>query len=765
MSLISRTISQLFGGVSQQPSQLRSDSQCSIQDNCWPDVSVGLSKRPPSLHVAKLNADATVNRAVHFINRDASEKYVVVVKDEELKVYDQLTGAEKTVTAPDGLLYLDTTDPTANFAFLTVADTTFVVNRSKTVTLDAAGAYTPPNVCFVYIISAVARQKYTITLDGTDYTYTVANDGSDALTTTIAEGLKTLIGAATFTVTRKGSILKIVKNDASAFTSNAFDSYGDAGLIYFTDEIESSAQLPPDFWTGYVLSVKGAKESGKDDYYLEYANQRWVETVKPGLQNTPTPSTMPHKLVRNGDGTFTFSKVTWVSREVGDDETNPAPSFIGQTINNVFFHRERLGLLSGENIVMSRVADFYNFFASSASSTLDDDPIDATVSDPKVSKLYHALGFQEALLVFSDTAQFQLTGGDVLSPKTVRLNPTTHFYTSKTVPPVAAGRDVYFSVGRGNYSSMREYFVLPDGFNSDAADITAHIPTYVPKNLGALTASSLMDALFMYSRDEPNVIYFYKYLWAGDQKVQSAWGTVTLADDVTLIGMEVMDTILYLAVRRADGTYIEKIDFQAGGVETGMSHLVHLDRRYSLTGVYDAGANETTWTLPHADTDTYQVVLGASFTVKGAKLNVTHPTSTTLVALGDYSAGTCFVGKPYSLLYRFSELYIKNSEKVAVMDGKLMLRNIAISYTDSSYFRVEVTPKQREKNTYVFTGRELGAASALIGSVNISSGSFKVPIVTSNLGVTIDIVNDSHLPSTFQGATWQGLYSVKAKPA
>jgi hypothetical protein len=58
MSLISRSIAQMFGGVSQQPAQLRADSQCELQDNCWPDVAVGLTKRPPSVHIDKLSADA-----------------------------------------------------------------------------------------------------------------------------------------------------------------------------------------------------------------------------------------------------------------------------------------------------------------------------------------------------------------------------------------------------------------------------------------------------------------------------------------------------------------------------------------------------------------------------------------------------------------------------------------------------------------------------------------------------------------------------------
>lgn len=770
MSLISRSIAQLFGGVSQQPAQLRSDSQCESMENCWPDVAVGLSKRPPSQHIARLNTDNATAKTAHFINRDASEKYVVVIKDEEIKVYDLLTGTEKTVTTPDGVTYLDTTSPKDDLAFLTVADTTFIVNRSKTVTMDAAASYTAHVEYFVNVVSAVADAEYTVRLDGTEYTVTAGSGTSWNRTNAVASQLVTTINAGgTFTATlyeTESNLFKIVKTAGGSFAAEVSDSRGDTALVGFRDSIESSSQLPVDFWADFVIKVTGALEDGADDMYVKYdtTEKRWKETVKGGLQNNLTSSTMPHKLVRNADGTFTFSKITWDPRETGDLDSNPPPSLVGQKINNIFFYRERLGLLSGENIVMSKATEYYDFFRSTVSGVLDDDPIDVTVADTRVSQLYHAVPFQDSLLVFADTGQYQLSGGDILSPKTARLDATTRFNTSKVVPPVAAGRDVYFTVDRGNYSSMREYFVLPDGINSDAADVTAHVPKYVPKNLGGIASSTLLDAVFMYSRDYPSDIYVYKYLWSGDQKVQSAWGKMSLPTDVTLLGFEVMDTVLYMAIRRSDGTYIEKIDFQAGGTETGMSFLVYLDRRYSLTGVYNSTTKETTWTLPYADSADYEVVLGSGFGTKaGTKLQVTKGSTTTVISSGDWSASACFVGKPYTMRYRFSEQFVRDDNKVALLDGKLVLRTVQVSFSDSCYFKAEVTPNLRDKNTYVYTGIKLGTSSATIGAITPADDSYRFPVITSSRGVTIDLVNDSPLPSTFQSAAWEAEFTKRAR--
>lgn len=48
MSLSHRTISNLFGGVSQQPAGIRLDNQCEELINAYPSISDGLVKRPPS---------------------------------------------------------------------------------------------------------------------------------------------------------------------------------------------------------------------------------------------------------------------------------------------------------------------------------------------------------------------------------------------------------------------------------------------------------------------------------------------------------------------------------------------------------------------------------------------------------------------------------------------------------------------------------------------------------------------------------------------
>ena len=61
----------------------------------------------------------------------------------------------------------------------------------------------------------------------------------------------------------------------------------------------------------------------------------WSECAKPGIAKTLT--NMPLVIQRTAVTTFTVKQFTYQDRRVGDDTTNPLPSFVGKRINKVCF--------------------------------------------------------------------------------------------------------------------------------------------------------------------------------------------------------------------------------------------------------------------------------------------------------------------------------------------------------------------------------------------------------------------------------------------
>ena len=74
---------------------------------------------------------------------------------------------------------------------------------------------------------------------------------------------------------------------------------------------------------------------------------------------------------------------------------------------------------------------------------------------------------------------------------------------------------------------------------------------------------------------------------------------------------------------------------------------------------------------------------------------------------------------------------------------------MTLNYADSGYFRVEVTPSKRDTYRYIMSGQMVGSARSPLGQVPYQTGAFRYAVMTNHMNVTVDLINDSHLPSRF----------------
>jgi hypothetical protein len=514
MPLVSETIPNLINGVSQQPAPLRLPSQCEEQVNAYSSVVEGLKKRPPLEYVAKLNSLQVGNAFVHTINRDTTERYVVIITNGDLKVYD-LAGNQKTVNFVNGTSYLNSTTPSTGFRALTIADYTFIVNLSKTVAYTASTSPKYGSAGIVSVRQAASNSEYKVYVDGV-LRANYASGTSNILTNFIAQQIANLLISnlgAGWSITVSGSTVEIKKNDGTAFSLDTVDSASGNLLKSAKEKVQRFTDLPVIAPRDFTVEVVGEPSSNFDNYFVKFqpsdaantfAVGVWIETVKPDINWELDPATMPFALIRQADGSFNFEQLAWGKRMVGDQNSAPDPSFVNGTISDIFFFKNRLGLLSDENVIFSRAGKFFDFFPETVTTILDSDPIDVAASSTKVSILRHAVPFDEDLLLFSDQTQFVLKGGDILSSKTVSITQKTVFENSRTCKPVGAGKNVFFTVNKGQFSQIREYFVSAQNQTNDAADITSHVPKYIPKDVLKLAVATNEDLLCAVSPDTPN---------------------------------------------------------------------------------------------------------------------------------------------------------------------------------------------------------------------------------------------------------------------
>ena len=788
MPLITRSIPNLIGGVSQQPEILRLENQATTQENGFSGVVEGLKKRPPTNHIAKISSSAFSNAFIHTINRDINERYIVVITNGNIAVHTVGGVAKTVVNQTNATNYLQSSNPREDFKCLTVNDFTFVLNKNKAVAMDSSSTSPAKVEQAVYtVVQGINNTPYSITVDGNTTSFTSSNSN----TKDIRDGVKNSIGSpANITLTNLGdSSFSIVKSTGTLSVS-ASDGYGNQASQVIKDEVQNFSDLPAEAPNNMVVEVKGDASNTFDNYYVKFSSSTkvWEETLEPGIANKLDANTMPHVLIRTADGNFRFTQVDGSSytisstsfdvpafgnRTVGDLDSSPTPSFVGTKMKDIFFHRNRLGFLADENVIMSRSGEQFEFFNETVTDVLDTEVIDVNVAHTKVSILKHAVAFDEKLLLFSDQTQFILVGGASLTPGNVSVNVTTEYESLDSVSPVGSGNNVFFGFNKGQFTGVREMYVESDGETNQGEDITANIPKYIPSEVFKFANASNENILVLLSNKtgEKNNLYIYQWFFSQGRRLQSAWHkwTIGASANTEILNVDFIGTTLFLVVQRSDGVYIETIDCSPAVVDTGSTYLTHLDRKLDNTQVtesYSSGTNLTTITLPYAIDSTMKLVGKSGATNKaGRDITIASQSGSTITVTGDITAFNYFIGEQYEFLYTFSQQYLALGQSQAgsrtrIREGRLQIRNWTVSFNDTGFFQSAVTPVGRSTSEATFNGTIVG--TGLTGTVNLEDGDFTFSVQSRNDNLTISLKNNSHLPSNFVNAEWEGYYVSQA---
>lgn len=770
MALVSTTVSNLISGVSQQPAPQRLRTSGEAMKNAYPSVVAGLQKRPPTQFVSALATTVADDdtTAVHIINRDLNERYIVIGGQSELEVYDT-DGTKLVVDFPNGKGYLPSSDMWKKLRFVTVADTTFVLNGGVVAeTREIVDTRADPSTqASVFIKRAVASTTYAVYINGVLAATTATNDNTTA--GTALEGTSDIATELKADAISRGYADAITHGPVLAFTCPAdatievLDQFGGNAMEAFTDRIQSFDKLPPSEAQGRLVQIKGNLNDNTEDYWVEYENGVWVETVGYDAREELNPATMPHVLVRNANGTFTFKEHEWPEREVGDARTNPNPSFVGRYISSMFLFKGRLGFLSEENAVMSAVGELETMYRTTVVQVFASDRIDVASITGRVNNLYHAAIFSDTLVLFSDSQQFKLTSENVLSPTSVGIVPSTKFACSPNTSPVATGPVVFFVTDGATNSTVRELYIDEELKTIDADEITIQIPAYIPNEVRTMAVSTYDDVMVCLSALDPSKLWVYKWYTSGGEKVQTSWSNWDFGPDVTIMGCEFLEDFLYVVYKIGTQVFMDKMFLDTKPADKAL--LDHRLEEPDMTITYNSSEDRTEFTIPYAYPETLEFFKMEN--PKGQKMRVTKVNDTTYhLAEADATSWTINAGVPYTFEYTFSPQYIREDTptgEAAIQEGRVQLRYMSLIYMDTAYFKILVTPKNNRTFEHLFNARIFADGDNVAGLMPRDTGEYKFPIFAQNDKVEIKIVNDSAFPCSFGSMEWSGMYIGKSQ--
>jgi hypothetical protein len=670
MAAVTQFIPTFLGGVSRQTDTKKQPGQVNEILNGYPDPTYGLLKRNGSQFLGLLssyvndNSDTLKNGHWFTVSRDNDERYIgVITTTGNIRIWNTvpqnaggiLTFTEATITnktAADVVSYLtppNTTTGLDDFYTFSYLDQTYIVNKNKTVLMNAKTNYYLYVRATVVLASVEHEREYAVWVNGTKYTYNSPNNTNTLTGDMILTGLKTALDAglsANYTVTKYSNSLEIERNDGQTpFTIEVRGGTDGIGLTVYQDEVSSPARLAASTKPGRRVKVLNSVDE-RASYFVKFvstgnspgANNAvtagsgyWEESVGWDIDtdqngvpiatagkyvaqlasNGLNAETMPYKLVNTGTNQFSISKETWSPRLTGNDYGNPLPSFVGSTIKFGLIYSNRLIFLTADTIVMSVAKDFENFFFTSAQTVLASDPVDVETSSTRVSNLYCAVPQAQGLILFSEYEQYLLySESGIISPSDNIVRTISQYESDRSVLAQDTGEFIGFVARGSGYSRLLGMQPRGNLESAEVADISKIVAGYLPPDAQRLTVNAQDSLLALYSK-QANSIYLYKYYTNGKEQLMQAWFRWKMPDEVQI--MVTIDNYL-VVLTRGNGEYkVSYIDLVQGAFTTTEVDKVslpevRLDYSYiaGSAGAITYNSNTNKSTLPR----TYKHITG-----------------------------------------------------------------------------------------------------------------------------------------------------------
>ncbi len=641
-------------------------------------------------------------------------------------------------------------------------------------------------------------KTFTVRVSQEAFDFTYASDGTATYTTAsnatsgtlrvddIVTDLKTDINAISgYTCDSVGHVIRIKRSDTRSFNVAVRGGTTNKAMDVIKGTANDISKLPSQCFPDFFVKVQNTSESNADDYYVKFVPDAagiagtgsWVETVKKGINTSFNTSTMPHALIREANGTFSLNALNsssslggYSDRDVGDEVTNPEPSFVGRSISGMTFFANRLAFLSEDAVIMSQAGDMLNFFATSALTVSDADPIDLTAASSKPAFLKNAIGTPKGLVLFAEHAQFLLATQDVaFAPATVKLTEISNYTYKSSIEPQSLGVSVMFASESDTYSKVFEMATDSVDNRPSVAEITRIIPEYIPKSL-TWGASSPNNSFVLFG-DNTDFIYYFKFYNAGNERQIAGWGKWQLPAQCR--GFTYDNDTGYIITY--DGTNyclstIEMIDDPSGNpIDTGFTKFTprvdFLINKADVTtdSSSNAGKTKVRFTNGSFVTGKQPVII---FTGSGNTAGEFERPTIQTDGTGKYIetdttnlSGNYVIGLEYRMSVELPSFFIKQETRADRVDIP-MVESLFLDLYQSG--RYDVLIKRFGYDDFTFTVETARADIYQADSPVIEEVITKqVPIYNLGSETTATINADDPIPSAITGYSFRGHYNKR----
>ena len=542
-----------------------------------------------------------------------------------------------------------------------------------------------------------------------------------------------------------------------------------------TKEANDVGEIPVQCKNGYIVKISNT-ESDEDDYYLKFVASngvsglgQWIECAEPGIVKSFDLTNMPITIQRTATTTFTVARFTYADRDIGDDNTNPLPTFVNRSIERVLFFRNRLVFLAGENAIASRPGSFGDFFNNTALTVSTNDPIDIACSSTFPSTLMDGIEMSNGLLIFSSDQQFLLTTDDsVLTPETARLSSVATYNFNQKISPISLGKTVGFLDNSGQYGRFFEMANIASNAEPDVVEQSKVIPRLLPSDIDLLT-NSRENSIVLVGKSATDTVFGYKYYNTGDKRLQAAWFKWKLPRPIRY--HFIIDDAYYFV---SDDNYLQMINLVQTSTDPSitqgdLNYLMHLDNYTTLSsGSYSSATNQTTFTASWLSSTLTQngslaLIDDSDSQPHMGRYIVPTVNGTTITAIGDWSGRTLVAGFLYEMLVEFPTIFVtKTAGEVTLSEitSSLVIHRVKVGLGNVGQYQSKLKRVGKLDFSQVFETTIMDAYSASTAPL-LEERIETIPVYEKNTNVDLFVLSNHPSPATIRSLSWEGDYSNK----
>ena len=527
-----------------------------------------------------------------------------------------------------------------------------------------------------------------------------------------------------------------------------------------SQEVTAAELVTPRHFAGKVVKVV-PKSAGSQAFYLKaesvsggtgFGEVVWKETAGLGVALGWLFCIGLFKGGKFYVGRSTTSLATLTGEEVpdiseassGDADSNPIPEFMERTITHMRMFQDRLMIVAGSTVFLSKSGDYFNFFRKSVLTVADDDPIEVFAQGTEDDVITGGVQHDRNVILCGKRYQYIVPGRENMTPRNPYVGVQATYEGANLVQHAVAGSLLFFCQRRENRLTLQRMQPGAVADRLDALDVSSQLDGYLtgtPRQIVAMTAPGVV---FLRTSEAHNGFYVYSYLDSEDnsERIFDSWSRWEFDASLgSLVGLTPDDSgLLAVTVRELSSGPALVLDRFVR--ETGPSELPYLD---SMTPAAVANHVVDSAFCAFADTSP-QSLLGLPLSRKSELLSQ-FPTQ----------AESLYAGTGYTSSFTLTSPYIRDRDDKIILDARVTVSKLTVSLSNSVAMTADVTHDTGKTWKIAKTWLYRPAGAWVLATQGVAEeATVTVPVMKENKTYRARISSKSWLPMTVASVEWSG---------